>query len=83
MSSEKEVSVRLVIGMVLLSLICISTFVGYGWLLIALLVGSATFSEIAIFAIFGGVASLAFMNLSARVVGWVTTIGMKPVDTPS
>lgn len=82
MSSEKEVSVRLVIGMVLLSLICIATFVGYGCLLLTLLFSSATFAETAIFAIFGGVASLAFMNLSARVVGWITTIGMKPVDTP-
>lgn len=82
MSSEKEVSVRLGIGTVLLSLICIATFVGYGWLLFTLLASSATFAETAIFAVFGGIASLAFMNLSSRFVGWITTIGMKPVDTP-
>ena len=83
MTTEREVGIRLRIGMFILSLFCLTIFVGYFIVCVMLVFGTASLAQTLLFTVGGAFGSLVLMNISARFVGWVTTIGMKPVDKPS
>ena len=79
-SSEKEVSVRLGIGMTVLAIIALGFLSGLVALSVWVLLSDMSLGTSMAIVIGPFLLFYPLLNLCSRLVGWACTLGMKPVE---